>query len=201
MNLNNMDYKEIFKLIDKELNRDLPIPEINENNTVAKDSNELIATAIKQKKEIALEKKEHSGLITFHLNKIISYNDVLLKDGSYSKFKKEIKREYDKNCDDHKLNYFLCQDNIRIEIAFYVLSSGRDLDNILKPFIDTIFEIADSNDNKVYELSTRKIKHEESCFKSENYYREKIEFVISKMTTEEMETNKLIRKYGTEKNI
>jgi Holliday junction resolvase RusA-like endonuclease len=48
------------------------------------------------------------------------------------------------------------KDNLKVNICFGFSSSGSDIDNCLKPFLDCLQKKYAINDNRIYELNVKK---------------------------------------------
>lgn len=111
------------------------------------------------------EKDESSEIFLFNLDKIYSYNDFFASSNGKTyynslrdKYKEEIKKEYLKNKDN--IDRFLRMERIEIEIDFIINYRQKDIDNITKPFIDILYNVAGlKNDNNIYKIISSKSKN------------------------------------------
>lgn len=118
----------------------------------------------------------------------------------YEEYKKEIEEQLEKQIDDildflptKKEEY----NKIKMKIAFYVNYTQKDLDNIMKPFIDVFFRYISNNDRKLYDdsqlFSIEVVKRPTS---NTGFRHEFIAFDFQRITDNRLNENDLIHKFN-----
>lgn len=118
---------------------------------------DLIQKAKQEKLLLTLPRK--SIEVEFKVDKIYSYNE-LFRDKTcrehsknYYNYKEEIRRLFKENDKSGLLSEIIKSKYLLIQVEFEVNNRLRDLDNVMKPFLDNLFENTTNTDNSVKRIS------------------------------------------------
>ena len=140
---------------------------------------------------------EPTKVYELNLEKIHSYNDLfelILSSGKkvvnynekYLKYVSEILSGLNNIDDDLNIKRMLKNRFLKIEVDFIINYTQKDLDNISKPFIDTLFKYGNTSDNKI------KVLRMYNVYKNKIDNSEKILFKITPLTLDEIEESSLM---------
>lgn len=112
-----------------------------------------------------------SKVYRLDVKKIRSYNElfelilsknvkIVNHNKTYIEYTLEIMNELNRVDIEKELYEILNFKNIKIEIEFFINYTQKDLDNLTKPFLDSLFKYSNSSDNRMKELVySRNIKN------------------------------------------
>lgn len=119
-------------------------------------------------------KEETSGVIFFVTGKNESYNDLFrnttvkgqfcpVYNDKYDVYENKIIEQYKAQDYNLKITEFLSKPAINIEIEYFIKNRAKDLDNMFKPFFDSIYTAAKmvnpkANDNNINNINFKKVK-------------------------------------------
>ena len=125
--------------------------------------------------------------IEFNVSRIYSYNELFRDkecrqhNQKYYSYKEEIKRLFKDNDHSGKLSDILKSKYLLIQVEFEVNNRLRDLDNVMKPFLDNLFDNTTNTDNSVKRIS------EGFIFKNEENNDESIYFRLVELNESDIE--------------